>query len=218
MTHQNFDQMRHAMVVSQLRTNAVDSPRVIDAMATIPRERFVPAERRSLAYVDVAIPLGTGDRALNPALTSARLITALAPDPGARVLLIGAATGYLATVLARMGCHVIAVESDADLAVAAREALAGESAVAVVEGALTNGSAADAPFDALLIDGAVESVPEALVMQLREGGQAAYAWWDRGVTRLCAGPRVGASLSARPFIDMQAVRLPGFSAPASFKF
>jgi protein-L-isoaspartate(D-aspartate) O-methyltransferase len=218
VTHQNFDQMRHAMIVSQLRTNTVNDPRIVDAFASVARERFVPAERSAVAYVDVATPLDASGRALNPTLTSARLIAAAAPVAGASVLLIGAATGYLAAVLAHMGCRVTAVESDAALVATARDLLATETAVTLVEAPLDAGAKAHAPYDVLLIDGAVESVPDALVAQLRDGGQAAYACWDRGVTRLCLGAKVGATLSALPFVDMQAVRLPGFAAPVGFTF
>lgn len=218
MTQQNFDQMRHAMIVSQLRTNAVNDPRILDAFASVPRERFVPAERSAVAYVDVATPLAVSGRALNPTLTSARLIAAAAPAVGASVLLVGAATGYLAAVLAHMGCQVTAIESDATLVATAREALAGEAGVALVEAPLDAGASAHAPYDVLLIDGAIEAVPATLVAQLRDGGQAAYASWDRGVTRLCVGTKVGSTLSALPFVDMQAVRLPGFAEPVGFAF
>jgi len=218
VTHQNFDQMRHAMIVSQLRTNAVNDPRILDAFAIVPRERFVPVERSAVAYADVAAPLDENGRALNPTLTSARLIAAISPDVGASVLLIGAATGYLANVLARMGCRVTALESDAALFAKARDLLVDEPLVTLLEGPLADGAPTLAPFDALIIDGAVESVPESLAAQLVEGGQAAYGLLDHGVSRLCAGPRIGGSLSAQPFIEMQAVQLPGFAPVAGFTF
>jgi protein-L-isoaspartate(D-aspartate) O-methyltransferase len=218
VTHQNFDQMRHAMIVSQLRTNAVNDPRTLDAFAIVPRECFVPAERSAVAYVDVAAPLDDNGRALNPTLTSARLIAAISPDVGASVLLIGAATGYLANVLARMGCRVTAVESDAALAAKARDLLVDEPLVTLVEGPMAAGAPAQAPFDALIIDGAVESLSDALVAQLRDGGQAAYGLLDRGVAHLCAGPRIGGTLSAQSFAEMQSVQLPGFARVAGFAF
>ena len=119
MTEQNFEAMRRAMVESQLRTTGVSDPRVIAAMAETPRERFVPAERRALAYTDRPVTLGEG-RALNPPEATGRLLTAADVRPADHVLIVGAATGYTAALLARLAGHVAALEEDPALLAQAR--------------------------------------------------------------------------------------------------
>ncbi|MET0364420.1 MAG: protein-L-isoaspartate O-methyltransferase, partial [Sphingobium sp.] len=99
MTEQNFTSTRRAMVESQLRTNDVNDVTVIRAILTVPREEFVPEERRAAAYIDRAVSLGNG-RALNPPLATARLLTEAGVEAGQSVLLVGAATGYAAALLA----------------------------------------------------------------------------------------------------------------------
>ena len=150
----HFDAMRQAMVTSQLRTAAVDDARLVAVMARVPRERFVPPASRDLAYRDTAIQLGRG-RALNPPMATGKLLTEAYLRADDRVLLIGAATGYTAAVLALLVRGVVAVETDPTLAATARTALAATPAVEVVEGALADGYPSGAPFDAIVIDGAV---------------------------------------------------------------
>lgn len=207
---------RHAMVASQLRTNAVSDQRVVAAMATVPREAFVPDAAGTLAYRDAAIPLG-GGRALNNPMATGRLLTAAELNPGDRVLLIGAATGYTAAVLAHVVAHVTAVESDATLAATARSTLAG-TAVTLIEGPLAAGHADGAPYDVLLIDGAVAAVPAALVAQLAIGGRIATGVVDHGVTRLANGLRTGGGFGVTPFVDTECTVLPGFDRPRGFRF
>src|SRR5687767_2518913 len=124
MTEHNFETMRRAMVASQLRTTGVNDPRVVAAMGAVPRERFVPSERRALAYADARVPLGRG-RELNPPMTLGRLLTEARLDGSERALVIGAATGYSAAVLARLAASVVALEEDPELAAFARAALDG---------------------------------------------------------------------------------------------
>jgi len=216
MTEQNFEQMRRAMVASQLRTTGVNDPRVIAAMSAVPRERFVPSERAALAYADALVPLGNG-RELNPPMAVGRLLTEAALRGHERALVIGAATGYSAAVLARLTDSVIALEEDAALADFAREALVG-SGVMVVEGPLAQGHKAGAPYDFVLIDGAVEEVPQAIVDQVAEGGTVALATVDRGVTRLCIGRVSGGAFGTTCYSDAAAAVLPGFEKPKSFSF
>lgn len=213
----DFRSMRDAMVACQLRTNAVSDPRVVAAMARVPRERFVPAEGAALAYRDTAVALG-GGRALNLPIAIGRLLTEAALLPGDRVLLIGAATGYTAAVLAEMGAEVVAVEADADLARAARAALADVAHVSLVEGGLAQGHAAGAPYDVLFVDGAVEELPAALVAQLRDGGRIVTGIVDRGVTRLAAGRYSAGAFGLIDFLDTECVVLPGFARQRGFSF
>lgn len=212
-----FDAMRHAMVASQLRTNAVNDVRVVEAMAQVPREAYLPAEHREIAYRDTLLPLAGGRRQNSPMATG-RLITEARIAASDSVLLIGAAGGYTAAVLARLAASVVAVEENPELAALAKGALAGEAKVTLVEGTLAAGSAAGAPYDVLVIDGAVEQVPDALIRQLKPGARVVTGRVDRGVTRLAAGRRTEGGFGLVDFTDIECARLPGFAAPKSFQF
>jgi protein-L-isoaspartate(D-aspartate) O-methyltransferase len=216
VSDQTFDQMRRAMVVSQLRTTAVNDPRVLAAMGEVPRERFVPRENASLAYADRAIPLGQG-RALNPPMVIGRLLTEARVGSGDRVLLIGAGTGYSAELLGRLAGSVIAVEQDKALLAQAREAVTASN-VRLIEGDLAAGWADGAPYDLILVDGAVEEVPPALIDQLAEGGRLAAVIVERGVTRLAIGRRAGGGFGMTSFADAASVVLPGFARVVEFSF
>ena len=208
--------MRAAMIDSQLRTNDVIDPDVVAAMAAVPREAFVPAALSGVAYMDRAIALGDG-RALNPPLVTGRLLVEAAVRPGMRVLLVGAATGYTAALLAKLGAEVHAVEERADLIEAARAA-AGDSAIAWTQGPLAAGAPKAAPFDRIIIEGAVETLPDALVAQLAEGGRIVAARRDGSVSRLVQGVKAGGIVALRAFADMDVAPLPGFAAPKGFRF
>jgi len=216
MTEQNFEAMRRAMVESQLRTTGVNDARVIAAMAAVPRERFVPAEWRALAYMDRPVPLGHG-RELNLPEATGRLLTVAQVSRGDRVLLVGAGSGYTAALLSELGARVVALEVQPDLRAMAREALQG-GAVQVVEGPLHEGWAGSAPYDLIFIDGLVEQVPEVLLAQLVDGGRLATAIYEKGATRLALGRKAGAGFGMDLFADCEAVRLPGFERPKTFVF
>lgn len=207
---------RTAMVASQLRTSAVNDPRVVAAMGEVPRERFVPAEAVDLAYRDRPVPLG-GGRELNAPLATGRLLTAAEVGADQRVLLIGAGRGYTAALLAGLAREVVAVEEAGELAAAAREALAGYANVTVVEGSLGAGAPDGAPYDLLVVDGAVERLPDALVAQVRPGGRVVSGLIDNGVARLASGVRSD-GFALVPFADVDCVALPGFSRPRGFHF
>jgi protein-L-isoaspartate(D-aspartate) O-methyltransferase len=212
-----YTAMRHAMVASQLRTNAVDDQRVVAAMAQVPREAFLPAEARALAYRDGVIPLGRG-RWANLPMATGRLLTQAELTAADRVLLIGAAGGYTAALLAGMVSHVTAVESDPELVALAREALAGDPRVTVVEGPLQGGHPDGGPYDVLVVDGAIEMMPDALVAQVRPGGRAVSGIVDNGVIRLAAGRRTDGGFALVSFADIECVVLPGFAVPKPFTF
>jgi protein-L-isoaspartate(D-aspartate) O-methyltransferase len=216
MTEHNFEHMRRAMVASQLRTTGTNDPRVLAAMGEVPRERFVPAERISLAYADALVPLSRG-RDFNSPMALGRLLTEAAPRSGERALAVGVATGYAAALLARLVGPCVALEEDEELAAAARRNLAGFE-VRLVEGPLAEGCAAEGPYDLILIDGAVEHVPDALVAQLAEGGRLATGLLENGVTRLAIGRRAGEGFGLAAFADAAAAILPGFAKPRAFKF
>lgn len=212
--YDEFQAMRRAMVDSQLRTNAVDDPRVIAAMGTVRREDFVPPAQRATAYADLPVPLD-GDRALNPPMVTGRLINAANIRPGERVLVVGAASGYAVAVIAALDAEVTGVESDAALAERARATLADAT---VVIGPLDQGYPAHGPYDAIVIDGAVEQLPSVLIDQLTPAGRLTTAIVERGVTRLAAGRRGGTGFGLIPFADADAVLLPGFARKPAFVF
>ena len=213
MSELSFETMRRAMVASQLRTNAVSDNRVIAAMAEVPRERFVPADRAAIAYADIQVPLCAG-RTLNPPMALGRMLTELQIRSTDRALVIGAATGYSAAVLARLAASVVALEEDEALVAQADFS----SGARFVRGPLVEGWPDDAPYDAILIDGAVETVPQAIVAQLADGGRLAVAIVEAGVSRLSVGRRSGAGFGLAAFADADAAPLPGFAPPPAFKF
>jgi protein-L-isoaspartate(D-aspartate) O-methyltransferase len=213
----DFPAMRRAMVDSQLRTNAVSDPRVTAAIESVAREEFVPADRRATAYVDRAIPL-SASRSMNPPLVTARLIVEAGIAPTDTVLVVGAASGYAAAVVAGLASSVVALESDAALAGAAKAQLKGLPNVTVVTGDLAKGHTKGAPYDVILVDGAIEEVPDALVRQLAEKGRLAAAVIDGGVSRLSIGYKAGAGFGLDPIMDADAVALPGFAKPKVFSF
>jgi len=216
MTEHNFEQMRRAMVASQLRTTGVNDPRVVAAMGAVPRERFVPADRVPMAYADALVPLGNG-RDLNTPMSLGRMLTEAAPQENDRALVIGAATGYAAAVLGQLVGAVVAVEEDPKLAAVARQAL-GETSVKLVEGPLTKGYKAGAPYDLILIDGAVEFVPDTIVEQLADNGRLAAALLVGGVAQISIGRRGGAGFGLAAVSDAASAILPGFAKPRGFTF
>lgn len=216
MTEQNYEQMRRAMVASQLRTTGVNDPRVLAAMGEVPRERFVPAERRTTAYAETLVPLGSG-RWLNTPMALGKLLVEAAPQASDRALVVGAATGYAAAVLAKLVGSVVAVEEDAALMAAAKAALK-DIAVTLVKGPLAKGHKRGAPYDLILIDGAVETIPDALVDQLADGGRLAASIVEEGVQRLAIGRRAGEGFATVTFADVASAPLPGFERPRGFTF
>jgi len=201
-----------AMIESQLRPEGVTDPAVLNAMAAIEREKFLPEAVRPLAYSDRAIALG-GGRFIPPPAILGQLLTQMAPERGQRALVVGAGTGYSASVLAHIGLEVVALESSADLAARAREL-----GIDAVEGPLEAGWSASAPYDHILIDGAIETIPDAIVAQLADGGRLGTALIERGVARLIVGRKAGGAFGYLSLGDAGTPALPGFSRPTAFTF
>lgn len=208
----DFATARRAMIESQLRPQGVTDPAVLQAMGSIARERFLPPHTRPLAYVDRAVAIGKGRFLPAPAVLG-QLLTQMMPEPGRRALVVGAGTGYSAAVLAAIGLAVVAVESSSALARTAREA-----GVDVVEGPLEAGFRKGAPYQQILIDGAVEMIPDAIVAQLADGGRLGAPLVDRGITRLVIGRKTGGAFGYLSVGDAGVPALPGFSPPQAFTF
>lgn len=209
---QDFSLARRTMVDNQLRPQGVTDRGVIAAMGKIERERFVPESARQLAYFDRSIRISPG-RHLMPPAALGRLLTEAQPRPGERALVVGSGTGYSAAVLKEAGLDVVALESDQSLATQAEAA-----GVETVVGALADGWSKGAPYDLVLLEGAVEDVPVALAKQLAPGGRIAGAIVDRGIARLSVGTCAGGSIGWRSLADSDVESLPGFERPRAFTF
>ena len=216
MIEHDFEHMRIAMVASQLRTTGIADAGVLAAMGAVPRERFVPEQRAAAAYADTLVPLG-GGRYLNNPMSTGRLLSEASPQEQDRALVVGAATGYSAAVLARIVGSVVAVEEDPELAAFARGALEG-TGVELVEGPLNAGYAGGAPYDLILIDGAVDHVPQAIIDQLADGGRLAAGIAKVAVSELSVGRRGGEGFGMTAFSDASSALLPGFVKPKGFVF
>lgn len=216
----DFSAARANMVDSQLRTNKVTDQQVIAGFEAIPREAFLPETLRSVAYVDEDLAIGNGRFVMEP-MVLARLIQAAAPGDKDIVLEIGAARGYGTAILAQIAATVVGLDSDTDLVATANETLNNmgiDNAVAV-NGELTAGYAKQAPYDVILIEGAVGAVPDAIVAQLADGGRLVAVVQDKGgLGRATLLQRTGENVSERRLFDASIPVLPGFERPNEFVF
>ena len=210
---------RRNMVESQLRPNRVTDPALLDALASVPRELFVPESLRDVAYVDEDIPLGRGRFLMEPMILG-RLLSLSEVRPSDVALVIGAGLGYSAAVLARITSRVVALESDYDFVRRAAQTLQtlGIVNVAVLEGTLVEGAPRQAPFDVILFEGAVDRVPPAISDQLGESGRLVAVIRAGGVGRATLTVRQAGILASRPGFDAAVPRLPGFEAEPAFVF
>ncbi|MBM2576738.1 protein-L-isoaspartate O-methyltransferase [Jannaschia sp. Os4] len=212
--------LRRIMVDTQVRPSDVTRFPIISAMLETPREAYVPAGAEAIAYAEEAIPLGNGRELLEPR-TLAKVIDALAISPDEEVLVVGAALGYTTALLSRLAASVVAVEEDAALYAETEANLAAQEVLnaAVIEGPLAGGAPKAAPFDAIFVDGGVETVPEALTSQLKDGGRIAVIVQDvagRDMGEMRIGRRIGDRISWRMEFNAGAAPLPGFAAPKAF--
>ncbi|HEX4296872.1 MAG TPA: protein-L-isoaspartate O-methyltransferase [Devosia sp.] len=177
----DFEHARKIMVDNQLRTSGITDRRLLAAMGEVPRELFVPAVRRELAYIDEAQPLNATRRMAPPA-PFAKLVQLAAIEHTDRVLDLGCGTGYSTAVLARLGAQVVAVEEDAGLAAEARRRLAGLGVgnAQVVEGSFTTAAASAGPYDVIVIEGSMTEVPDAVLAQLKPEGRLVVTIQPKG--------------------------------------
>jgi protein-L-isoaspartate(D-aspartate) O-methyltransferase len=168
----DFALMRQNMVNGQVLPENVINPIVIDAFLKVPREKFVPRQLSRIAYMDANFPLNAGRFLLRPA-TLGRLLEALNPKPSDRILYIASGTGYGPALISLMGAHVIALDSEETLTQKAERVLheLNFSSVEVVLGPLEEGWEKEAPYEKMMIEGCIETIPDPLVFQLKEGGE-----------------------------------------------
>jgi protein-L-isoaspartate(D-aspartate) O-methyltransferase len=210
---------RRMMVDGQVRTADVTDSRLLNAMLTVPREKFVPATLAAQAYLDSDLSLGGGRAMLKP-MVLAKLIQAGQVTDEDHVLDVGCGTGYSSALLARLAGSVVALEQDAKLARQAKDALAtfGEGRVTVVEGALTAGWPAAAPYDVIVFNGSTQIVPEALGRQLKANGRLVCVFGRAPSPKATIFRVIEGQLVGRPVFDASAPLLPGFAAPPAFVF
>jgi protein-L-isoaspartate(D-aspartate) O-methyltransferase len=221
----DFLQQRINMVESQVRPSDVTDRRIIRAMLELPREDFVPEAMRAMAYMDEAIEVaprhdGVAARYLLPPRTLAKLVQLAEIDPSSRVLDVGAATGYSTALLAKLAARVVALEVADALCATMKEnlrrlALANTS---VMHGPLPTGAAGEGPFDAILLNGAVEAVDSGLLDQLKDGGRMVGIQTSGSFGRANVWRRSSDTFDIRPGFDVAAPPIPGFARPASFVF
>jgi protein-L-isoaspartate(D-aspartate) O-methyltransferase len=213
---QDFATRRTMMVDTQVRPNDVTKFPIIEAMLSVPREEFVPAARREAAYVGENVEIAPGRVLLEPR-NFAKMLDALDIQPTDLVLDIGCGLGYSAAVIARMAEAVVALEEDGLAAQAeATLAQAGADNAAVVAGDLAAGSAKHGPYDVIIIEGAVETVPEAILAQLKEGGRIAALFMENALGTVRIGHKIDGELSWRYAFNAAAPLLPGFAAAKGF--
>ena len=221
----DFSERRVKMVDGQVRTTDVTSAPLIDAMLSVPREAFVGAGQRDLAYIDEDIRIsdganGGGARYLMEPSPLAKLLQLAEIDAGDMVLDVGCGTGYSAALLSRIARSVVALESDVALADAAKATLSslGCNNVAVVNGPLPQGHAGGAPYNVIFVGGSVEEVPEALLNQLAEDGRlvAVEGRGNSGVARLFF--KAGGVVTGRRAFNAAIKPLPGFERMHAFQF
>ena len=221
MNDMHFEALRKAMVDSQIRPNKVIDDRVIAAFMNVPRERFVSKNMQNLAYIDEDIHL-SGGRFILEAMVMARIIQTLALDASQSVMLIGAGTGYTAALLSSLVESVIAIETRAQMVEKAQQAVAGLDIgnVAVIKARLQDGYASEAPYDAIIIEGAVEQIPQSLLDQLSDGGRLAAIWRPEGTQagEACIWHKTGEAVSRTPLFTAQVHVLDEFRAKPKFSF
>ncbi|MFG1428453.1 protein-L-isoaspartate O-methyltransferase family protein [Roseixanthobacter glucoisosaccharinicivorans] len=221
----DFAELRRGMVDGQVRANDVTDPRIVSAMLEIPRERFVPSDLKSLAYIDDDLVIrparaGSPARYLVEPMVLAKLLQLADVQPDDLVLDIAVGTGYSAAILGRLAGQVVALDDDAELIAESTAILADLSVanVAAFQGTLTAGWAPEAPYDVIFINGSVDIVPEALFAQLKEGGRLVTVVGRGGAGRAAVFTKVNGAMSERVVFNAAVPLLAGFEAPPRFTF
>jgi protein-L-isoaspartate(D-aspartate) O-methyltransferase len=217
----DFAQARRTMVDCQIRTSDVTDLRVLAALLAVERERFVPAARKPIAYLDRDVAVNESPpRALLKPMVLGKLLQAAAIAETDRVLDVGCATGYSSAVLGKLATSVVALEEDAPLAARATETLAscGAGNVTVASGPLVAGWPTGAPYDVILLQGASEIAPDALLGQLKDGGRLLGVIGSGPMGKATIYRMAAKHASPQPLFDAAAPLLPGFVKPPAFVF
>jgi protein-L-isoaspartate(D-aspartate) O-methyltransferase len=216
----DFARARRTMVDTQVRTNDVTDTRILDALLDVPREIFVSDALKPMAYLDQDLPVGparAGRHIMQP-MVFAKLLQAAAIERSDRVLDVGCATGYSSAVLSLIAGHVVALESEDELLATCRKMLEGARNIELAKGDLAAGHPAGAPYDVILLEGAVEVVPEAMLDQLAERGRLVSVVGYGRTGRATVHLKVGGDVSGRVAFDAAARPLRGFEKPPAFAF
>jgi protein-L-isoaspartate(D-aspartate) O-methyltransferase len=219
----DFAAARRMMVDGQVRTADVTDQRLLAAMLEVPRERFLPSDKAALAYLDLDVPVsGPGDparRMLKP-MVLAKLIQMAEIGETDHVLDVGCLTGYSAAVLSRQAGSVVALEEDASLARQAQATLAelARPNIKVATGPLVAGWPVEGSYDAIVLEGATEVVPEVLLSQLKGGGRLACVLGRGPAAKAMLYRSIDGECSGRPVFDAAAPLLPGFAKQPAFVF
>ena len=216
----DFAFARQTMVDCQILPNRVNDERIIDAMSSVPREKFVAESLGGIAYVDEALPLGD-ERCVMKPMVIARLLQTAALKTDDVALSIGCGSGYAVAILATIVDTVVAVEPNKALAQKASANLSdlGLDNVAVVDGELLHGNADQGPYDVIFFDGAVSEVPKSITDQLADGGRlSAIVMTAAGIGTATLITRYGHSLSLQTVFDAVTAFLPGCEAEKKFSF
>jgi len=212
-------EQKAAMIAGQIRPNRVSNPKVIEAFETTPRDAFVPKALREVAYVDEDLEIAPGRYLMEP-MVLARLINLAGVTKDDVVLDIGCGTGFTTALLSRLASVVVGLEENNELAERAGEILADmeiENA-AVIEGKLSEGCPRQGPYQVIMIGGAVEDIPQAILDQLADGGRLVTVLLKDGVGRGHLVQRGGKRFSGHDHFDASLPRLPGFAKPEKFTF
>jgi protein-L-isoaspartate(D-aspartate) O-methyltransferase len=208
---------RVTMVDTQVRPSDVTKFPIIEAMLSIPREVYVPSSKREAAYVGENVDIGSG-RVVLEARTLAKLLDALDVQPTELVLDLGCGLGYSTAVIARLADAVVAVEEDEALAAEAQRTLSGEGVdnAAVLMGPLAAGDARHAPFDVITLQGGVETIPDSLLAQIKEGGRIGAIFMEGALGSARVGYKIDGVITWRFVFNATAPVLPGFTAKRGF--
>ena len=218
-----FSTARQKMVDGQVRPSDVTDIRILDAMLTVPREAFVPENRRALAYLDLNLDISEGGSAkrflIQPAVSAKMLQAAEIKDTDS-VLVAGCATGYTAALAARLAGQVTATEVDPSLAAKARQLLVqlGLERVTVRAADVADGDPANAPYDVIVLDGATQKTPDGLYGQLKEAGRLVGVFAMTKPPRAMVVTRCRGDFGSRAFFDASVPVLPGLERRPAFVF
>ena len=219
----DFAAARRMMVDGQVRTADVTDLRLLAAMLELPRERFFPDDKASLAYLDLDVPVsapGQPVRRLLKPMVLAKLIQAAGIAESDAVLDVGCASGYSTALLTHLAGSVVGLEEDAALARQAADAMSWAQLpnAKIVTGPLAQGCVGEGPYDVILLQGSAEVIPPALFDQLKNGGRLICVLGRGPQGKAMFYRRAEVDISGRPVFDAAAAALPGFAKPAAFAF